>query len=132
MNVGFDENSNWASDVFLYMEILKRNSQFAFTEEPLISIGIHDNQYTESFAQNDVRIFKDYQYMFEKYSLKDSRECRNYFLNKYLIRYPQGLKEAQKAGYGKVEFIRALVRYYMTEVFPCWGRALLRKIKRKK
>ena len=131
LQVKFDEKSNWASDVFLYMEILKKNPKFAYLDEPLISIGIHDNQYTESFSENDSRIFKDYQYMFEKYSLQESKECRDYFLYKYLIRYPNGKKEAVKNGYGTMEFVTTLVGYYMKEVFPCWGKALLRKIRGK-
>ena len=129
LNVKFDEKSNWASDVFLYMEILKKNPNFVFLGEPLISIGIHDNQYTEIFSENDSRIFKDYQYMFEKYNLQDSKECRDYFLYKYLIRYPDGTKEAVKAGYGTMEFMTTLAGYYIKEVFPCWGKALLRKIR---
>lgn len=124
----FDENSNWASDVFLYMEILKKNPKFVYDGQPLISIGIHENQYTESFVEHDRRILKDYQYMFEKYSLKDSRECREYFLKQYLIRYPKGMEEALKSGYGRVEFVSAVVIYYIHEVFPCWGQALLRKL----
>lgn len=131
LQVEFDEKSNWASDVFLYMEILKKNPKFVYLEEPLVSIGIHDNQYTESFSENDSRIFKDYQYMFEKYNLQENQECRDYFLYKYLIRYPDGKKEAAKAGYGKTEFVIMLADYYIKEVFPCWGKALLRKIRGK-
>lgn len=131
LQVKFDEKSNWASDVFLYMEILKKNPKFIYLKEPLISIGIHDNQYTESFSENDSRIFKDYQYMFEKYNLQDSKECRDYFLYKYLIRYPDGKKEALQSGYGKTEFTKALTDYYRKEVLPCWGKALLRKVRGK-
>lgn len=131
LQVRFDEKSNWASDVFLYMEILKKNPKFVCLEEALISIGIHDNQYTESFSENDSRIFKDYQYMFEKYNLQESRQCREYFLYKYLIRYPDGKKEALQSGYGKNEFTKALADYYRKEVLPCWGRALLRKVRGK-
>ena len=131
LDVLFDEKSNWASDVFLYMEILKKNPKFVYLEEDLISIGIHDNQYTESFSENDSRIFKDYQYMFEKYNLQDSKECRDYFLYKYLIRYPDGKKEAKKSGYEKTEFSKAVADYYIKEVFPCWRKALLRKIRGK-
>lgn len=131
LGVAFDEKSNWASDVFLYMEILKKNSQFVYIEEPLISIGIHDNQYTESFSENDSRIFRDYQYMFEKYNLQDSRECRDYFLYKYLVRYPNGKKEALQSGYSKTEFIKAMADYYKKEVFPCWKQAIFRRFRGK-
>lgn len=131
LDVKFDERSNWASDVFLYMEILKKNPKFVFLEEPLISIGIHENQYTESFSENDSRIFKDYQYMFEKYDLQNCKECRDYFLYKYLIRYPDGRKEAMQSGYKNMEFAASLTGYYLKEVLPCLGRAILRKIRGK-
>lgn len=131
LQVQFDEKSNWASDVFLYMEILRKNPKFVCLEEPLISIGIHDHQYTESFSENDSRIFRDYQYMFEKYNLQDNRECRDYFLYKYLIRHADGRKEAVQSGYGKAEFIRAWVSYYIKEVIPCLRQAILRKIRGK-
>ena len=131
LQVKFDEKSNWASDVFLYMEILRKNSKFVYLEAPLVSIGIHEKQYTESFAENDIRIFKDYKYMFEKYNLWESKECRDYFLYQYLIRYPGGMKEAVQLGYQRIEFIKVLSYYYKKEVFPCWRQALLRKIKGK-
>lgn len=131
LQVKFDEKSNWASDVFLYMEILKKNPNFVYFKEPLISIGIHDHQYTESFSENDSRIFKDYQYMFEKYNLQESKPCRDYFLYQYLIRYPDGRMEAKKSGYGAFEFIRAKAGYYRKEVLPCWIRVLLRKVRGK-
>ena len=63
----FDEKSNWASDMYLYFELLRVQGRYAWTDKPLISIGVHDHQYTESFTEKDIRIYKDYRYMFEKY-----------------------------------------------------------------
>lgn len=94
----FDEKSNWASDMFLYFDLLKGNGQFAYTEAPLVSIGVHDNQYTESFSEKDMRIYNDYRYMYTKYQLKECKECREYFLEKFIIKYNQGIKEARALG----------------------------------
>ena len=47
----FDEQSNWASDMFLYFDLLRENHKFVYTKEPLISIGMHANQYTETFSE---------------------------------------------------------------------------------
>lgn len=85
--IRFDEKSNWASDVFLYFEILGRNSKFTYSTEPLISIGEHKNQYTESFTSNDKRIFYDYRYMYRKYSLSTSDMCKNHYKEVYLHPY---------------------------------------------
>lgn len=132
IKVSFDEKSNWASDVFLYMEILKRNPYFAYVEEPLISIGIHDNQYTESFTENDIRIFKDYEYMFQKYALKESNQCRIYFLKQYLVKQKNGLEKALRNGYEKREYRLAKWEWYRNEVIPGYWNGLKRKIRGKK
>lgn len=129
--IGFDERSNWASDVFLYMEILKNNPVFVYTDEPLISIGIHENQYTESFHATDQRIYKDYQYLFEKYKLNESDQCREHFLKRYLIPFSKGPKEAKENGYSHKEYLRALLAYYAKEVLPCYKKAILKKLKGK-
>ena len=129
--IAFDEKSNWASDVFLYMEILKRNPRFVFTGEPLISIGIHDNQYTESFQEKDDRIYQDYRYLFQKYNLAENKACREYFLNRYLIRFSKDKKEAAENGYTPGEYRKALFRYYGKELLPCYVKAGIRKMTEK-
>ena len=110
------------------MEILKRNPVFAYTPEPLISIGIHENQYTESFGEKDDRIYQDYRYLFQKYELAESRACREYFLEKYIIRFSKGKKEALENGYTAGEYRKALFQYYFKEVLPCYKYAVLRRL----
>ena len=56
----FDEQSNWASDMFLYFELLRKSEKFAYTTKPLICVGVHENQYTETFSEKDMRIYNDY------------------------------------------------------------------------
>ncbi|MBQ7943831.1 MAG: glycosyltransferase family 2 protein [Lachnospiraceae bacterium] len=90
----FDEKSNWASDMFLYFDILQKNPKFVYTNEPLISIGVHEHQYTESFAERDMRIYNDYKYLYTKYLLADSKACRDYFLKSYIVKYRRGIREA--------------------------------------
>lgn len=94
----FDEQSNWASDMYLYFDLLEKSPKFAYTKKPLISIGVHTNQYTESFAEKDMRIYNDYRYMYMKYHLQDSNLCREYFAENFLIKYHQGIKEAKDLG----------------------------------
>lgn len=94
----FDENSNWASDMYLYFDLLRKTPQFVFTTKPLVSIGVHDHQYTESFSEKDLRIYNDYRYMYEKYRLRESRECREYFTKRFIVKYGKGLGEANALG----------------------------------
>lgn len=94
----FDEKSNWASDMYLYFDLLLKSPKFAYTTKPLVSIGVHEHQYTESFSQKDMRIYNDYRYMYEKYKLCESRACREYFTRQFLVKYGKGMGEAKALG----------------------------------
>lgn len=96
----FDEQSNWASDMYLYFELLRKCPVFAHTEAPLVSIGVHDHQYTESFAQKDERIYQDYRNMYTKYGLGECPACREYFTERFIIKYHKGIREARALGIG--------------------------------
>lgn len=130
--IRFDERSNWASDVFLYLEILNRNPVFVYTEEPLISIGIHEQQYTQSFGEKDERIYQDYRYLFQKYGLGQDHACRAYFLSRYLIPFSKGPKEAKENGYTLAEYGKAYLRYTLEEQLPCYLEAIKGRVLRKK
>lgn len=93
-NARFDEKSNWASDMFLYFEILKNNPVVVHTREALISIGIHEEQYTGMFKEKDIRKFNDMQYLYQKYNLWESRDCRDYMLLQ-ILKFKQGWKMAK-------------------------------------
>lgn len=103
----FDEDSNWASDMFLYFDILSRNPNFVSTKEPLVSIGVHEHQYTESFANKDLRIYNDYRHLYKKYQLQDLRECRKYFLKKFVVKYHMTMREAVRLGNSRGAYIAA-------------------------
>lgn len=105
----FDEKSNWASDMYLYFDLLIKSPHFAYTILPLISIGVHDHQYTESFSEKDMRIYNDYRYMYEKYQLRESRECREYFTKQFLVKYHKSIGEARTLGIEPVMYLKAYV-----------------------
>ena len=107
-NVRFDEKSNFASDVFLYFELLKNNGKFVCTRDPLVCIGIHDEQYTNTFDDADGRRIEDYRYLFTKYSLIESNECKEFFLSEYLLEQLKSKKYAAECGYDPAEYSKAL------------------------
>ena len=94
----FDEKSNWASDMYLFFDLLIKSREFAYTTEPLVSIGVHEHQYTEMFGERDMRVYNDYRYMYTKYRLCESEACRQYFLENFIIKYKTGNKEAKALG----------------------------------
>lgn len=124
----FDEQSNWASDMFLYFDLLQENHKFVYTKEPLISIGMHANQYTETFSERDMRIYNDYRYLYTKYGLQDCKECREYFIEAFIIKYHQGLKEARILGIEDSIYWKAWFRE-QRETVKCFIKSRMRGIK---
>lgn len=112
----FDEQSNWASDVFLYMDILKRESTFDYTSEPIISVGMHVEQYTETFGKNDLRIYNDYKYMYNKYDLCSEQVYREYFLKKYIIGFNQNSREARNARIALTDYCAEKLRDFFATI----------------
>lgn len=132
INPLFDEKSNWASDVFFYFEILKHNAEFIYIAQPLISIGIHEQQYTETFTERDERIFKDYEYLYQKYCLFENPEYRTYFLKHYLLKYHYGLLCARKNKYSFGEYIKEWILFFWNDIIVSYSIAIGRHLCRKK
>ncbi len=123
----FDERSNWASDMFLYFEILQKNPRFVFSPEPLISIGVHEEQYTESFTEKDIRKYQDRLLMYEKYGLKAQEDCRKEML-RLTVMYGQGFRTASVCGATMGEYLRQrAVWFWHNTVLGYWN-GLLHKL----
>lgn len=126
--VMFDEKSNWASDVELYFLIFEKNSQFVSTDCPLVSIGLHEEQYTHSFSVHDDRIFDDYLYMYCKHKLWENEACRTFFLKEYIVKFGKTLRVAKKCHITPKEYYRAKRTYRWKELLPCYVHAVERKL----
>ena len=123
----FDERSSWASDMFLYFEILRKNPVFVCTAEPLISIGVHEQQYTESFSGRDIRKYRDSLLMYEKYRLEGLEECRKEMLRLNVV-YGQGMRAAMACGASRGEYRKQRVRWFWENTVLGYGNALLYKL----
>lgn len=106
----FDEKSNWGSDLELYLHLLSENPNFAVSVEPLVSIGLHGEQYTNMFKKRDMRIFNDYFFMFRKYNLIENPDCRAYF-EKMMLEYGKGVMFARRAGYSGRDYRKQKIMY---------------------
>ena len=118
----FDEKSNWASDMYLYFDLLMKSPKVVYTTKPLVSIGVHEHQYTESFSQKDMRIYNDYRYMYEKYNLRESRACREYFTKQFLVKYNKGIREAYVLGIEPSMYFKSYICEFFDSV-RCFLRA---------
>lgn len=123
----FDEKSGWASDMFLYFDILEKNPAFAWSKEALINIGEHEGQYTNLFDGKDEGKYRDYHYMYEKYGLSANEDCKQYFLREFLIPYKKGSKEAAACGVTPESYRRER-RSYLRKVWKIYWNAGIRKI----
>ncbi len=127
----FDEKSNWASDLELYLHLLSVNPRFAYTHDPLISIGLHGEQYTHMFSEKDDRIFYDYLFLYEKYRLQENQECRQFFFDEYIMKFDKGMKMAMRCGHTPLEYWRGRIPYlWQNKVVDYW-KALVRKLNKK-
>lgn len=123
----FDEKSGWASDMFLYFDILEKNSAFAWSSEALINIGEHEDQYTNLFDGKDEGKYRDYRYMYEKYRLSANEDCKEYFLKEFLVPYKKGCREAAACGITPKSYRRER-RRYLQKVWKIYWNAGIRKI----
>ena len=81
----FDEKLTWLVDMELYMRILEKNNNLVNSDNPLISIGISDNQLTNSCTENWKLQMKEYFYIFCKYKLYKSVAYILQLIKIYLI-----------------------------------------------
>ncbi|MDD2970511.1 MAG: glycosyltransferase family 2 protein [Lachnospiraceae bacterium] len=124
----FDEKSNWASDLELYLHILSDNPHFAYTREPLISIGLHGEQYTHMFTEKDDRIFNDYLFMYEKYHLDQDKACKEFFVDEYIMKFDKGVKMAVRCGNTSQEYWRRRIPYLWEHKVMDYVRAGLHRL----
>lgn len=77
----YDTNLKWLVDSEFYLQLLEGNKPFVYTEEPLVSIGVGDEQITNSCISDSEVNIREYKYVYAKHSLmgieayKDKLEC---------------------------------------------------------
>lgn len=81
----YDEKLTWLVDMDFYMQLLKENSNFVYTEEPLISIGMGKEQLTRKCIENKEINSFEYQYIYKKYNLEVEQEYKNKLENMLLV-----------------------------------------------
>ncbi len=73
-DIVYDTNLTWLVDEEYYMQVLSHNPKFAYTDRPLISIGLSEDQLTEKVGDDQKLLRYEYKYVYDKYGLK-SEAC---------------------------------------------------------
>jgi glycosyltransferase involved in cell wall biosynthesis len=108
-NLFFDSKLSWLVDLDFYIRLLLKNNKFIFTKDPLVSIGIHDNQVTNKCIRDkELNVF-EYQYIFKKFALVEHPASCNY-LQMILANYQLNWSELKRL---ELSFIFKLKTKYM-------------------
>lgn len=67
--IAYEEKLTWLVDVEFYMRMLQQNPRYAFTTEPLICIGVSQNQLTESCRVDGKLNIYEYGFVMEEFAL---------------------------------------------------------------
>jgi hypothetical protein len=114
----FDENLKWLVDFELYLRILREKNNFEYTTEPLVSIGIHEDQLTNTYEANKELVYKEYKYIYEKNGYKTNKKYKHFMLEQ-MIKSNQALNE--------IESLNASYREYYIKKYFFLAKKLLKK-----
>ena len=67
-------------DVEFYMRLLRRNPRFVVSKEPLVSIGVSENQLTESCRTDGKLNIFEYGFVMQEFSLLSEEKYRQKFI----------------------------------------------------
>lgn len=106
--IAYDERLKWLVDMDYYMQILKRNPHFVYTEAPLVSIGIGQEQLTETCRDDKELNVREYGCLYNKYDLSTDKNYRNQMI-KILLEADKSYEDAKAHGNGirKTEYMLA-------------------------
>lgn len=75
----FDSRLKWFVDIDFYMAILQKNSKYAFTREPLISIGHGEGQVTNTCVYNSKVLSTEGKIVYKKFNLHKDFACKLHY-----------------------------------------------------
>ena len=82
----YDVNLKWYVDMDFYLSLLGDTGKFVYTNEPLVSIGVSDEQITnDCIEDNDVNI-REYKYVYIKHGLLGDKAYRDKLTEKFIAR----------------------------------------------
>lgn len=73
----FEGRLTWVMDTEYYMRLLQKNPHFSCTKEPLVCIGVSQDQLTEQCRTDGALNVFEYGFLFEEFGLKTEKRYRD-------------------------------------------------------
>lgn len=115
----FDEEMRWAVDIDFYLQYLHCRPGFALTREPLVCIEQHDGQVTKQVQNDDAINLREFEKIFQKYSLDNVTMFCEYMLKIRMRRQKYiTMKDLQGCRTNKVIslWFRERINYYKSSM----------------
>lgn len=74
--IAYDPALSWLVDEDYYLQILRQNPTVAYTDDPLISIGLSDTQLTNRVSHDEELQRREYAHVYRKFRLQAVPDCQ--------------------------------------------------------
>lgn len=105
----YEEKLTWIVDVEFYMHLLSNNPNLVQTDEPLISIGVSENQLTESCRTDGKLNIFEYLFVMERYGLSKEPQFREKIIQ-IALKYKMPYASIAPGGIPKAEYRKAAAK----------------------
>ena len=105
----YEEKLTWIVDVEFYMRLLQRNPRFVVSKEPLVSIGVSENQLTESCRTDGKLNIFEYGFVMQEFSLLSEEKYRQKFIQ-IALKYKMPFASLAPYGIPKKEYEKAAAK----------------------
>ena len=105
----YEEKLTWIVDVEFYMRLLQRNPRFVVSKEPLVSIGVSENQLTESCRTDGKLNIFEYGFVMQEFSLLSEEKYRQKFIQ-IALKYKMPFASLAPYGIPKKEYEKAVAK----------------------
>ena len=82
----YDVNLKWYVDMDFYLSLLGDKGKFVYTNEPLVSIGVSDDQITNDCIEDNEVNIREYKYVYIKHGLMGDKVYRDKLIEKFIAR----------------------------------------------
>ena len=105
----YEEKLTWIVDVEFYMRLLQKNPRFVVSKEPLVSIGVSENQLTESCRTDGTLNIFEYGFVMQEFSLLSEEKYRQKFIQ-IALKYKMPFASLAPYGIPKKEYEKAAAK----------------------
>lgn len=103
----YEPRLTWVMDVEYYMRLLKKKPKIVCTKDPLVCIGVSENQLTEKCREDGKLNIFEYGFLFLEFKLSDEKRYRDRLIE-VALEFKQPYSALEPYGIPKAEYDAAL------------------------